>query len=71
MPLLFTAQTGAALLIGNLIGLNIGFVMGAWWHAVRSEARDRPAPDATRAYRGPWPIRDHATLAETDRDAQS
>lgn len=39
MPIELTVQTGAAFLIGFIIGGNIGFAMGAWWHAVRTERR--------------------------------
>lgn len=64
MPLIFTAQTGAALLIGLIIGISIGFALGAWWLALRTEKRAiRSIPDA-RAYHGEYPIRDHRTLAD-------
>jgi hypothetical protein len=40
MALILTPQTGGAFLIGLIIGANIGFVVGAWWQAVRTSQRD-------------------------------
>ena len=49
MALAFAWQNSAAALIGALTGLNIGFALGAWWQALRAEARAADEAD----------IRDH------------
>jgi hypothetical protein len=33
-------QTAAAGFVGLIIGINIGFAFGAWWHALRTEPAD-------------------------------
>jgi hypothetical protein len=69
MPLAFTVQTAAAALLGLIVGIGLGFVMGAWWNALRTELGVAASADA-RAYRGPWPIRDHRSLADLETAEQ-
>ena len=37
MAIELTRQAAAAVFIGLIIGINIGFALGAWWHALRTE----------------------------------
>lgn len=70
----FIWQTAAAFAVGVWLGISIGFAIGAWWHALRTESRAQAEADLqalTRAYRGPDPIKTHRTLAAADQDEQA
>jgi membrane protein DedA with SNARE-associated domain len=39
MAIVLTPQVAAAAMLGLMIGMACGFVLGAWWHALRTELR--------------------------------